>query len=246
LGGDRPRALKDYDTALSINPKMPEAYTEKSSSLLLMGDSMNALKVLDAYSTFNDTPHATIFLRRGVLKVAYRRYAEAKKDLEQVIALLPDDVSGYYWSAVANDSLHNRAGACAMMIKAWRLGGTDTPFVYVQTYCRKYASAKEVEAQEQMLQMRDNEQEEIFRQRWPTATGCSPDARFGGGLLQPRQAEAHDGKPYGSDQRYSRPLSSMLHDPGLCGRGVSIITSMTENRRAIIMPLAIKSDPAML
>jgi len=157
LSGNGQRALLDYDSAISIDRKRPEAYIEKSGTLLLSGDSAGALKVLDAYSVASDKPHSQIFLRRGTLKIAKGRFAEAKKDLEQVIALDPNSVNGYYYGAIVHDSLHDKAGACALMIKAWRLGNTDSSFEYVKTFCRGIASAAEIEVQEQMLQSRDNQ-----------------------------------------------------------------------------------------
>ena len=158
LSGDGPRALKDYDSAINIDRKRPEPYLEKSGTLLMSGDSAAALKVLEAYSVANDKPHSDIFLKRGVLKIGKGRFAEAKKDLEQVIEMDPNSLNGYYYCAIAHDSLHDKKSACGFMIKAWRLGDTDSSFRYVKTFCRGIASAAEIEVQEQMLQSRDNQE----------------------------------------------------------------------------------------
>ena len=157
IGNDR-RAINDLDTARSIDPWNPDIYETRAAILLVSGDTAGATKVLETYPPSNSNADSLILFQLGVLKLNSRQFADAKKYLEKAVVLQPDVVSRYYYCGIARDSLHDRKGACAMMIKGYKLGseGADTAFAYVKSFCRGMVSSVQLEVYDEFMTFEDN------------------------------------------------------------------------------------------
>ena len=158
LNGNEKQAMKDIDTALSIDPKMPDIYVSKAAILLASGDTATAVKLLESYPLGNGRADSLVVFPLGVLKIISHQFASAKKYLEKAIALQPDSASRYYYCGIALDSLHDQKGACAMMLKAYKLGndGSGAAFDFMKTFCPGTMTPAQVEAGEQLVKFEEN------------------------------------------------------------------------------------------
>ncbi|MBG1241108.1 tetratricopeptide repeat protein [Nostoc sp. NZL] len=94
-GGERQKALFDYNTALKLNPYLASAYNNRANYYAACGELAAALADYDQAIDFNPR-HVRAWINRGITWRDLGQYEEAIENFE--VALLFGQLEGHIWA----------------------------------------------------------------------------------------------------------------------------------------------------
>jgi tetratricopeptide (TPR) repeat protein len=113
-------AIKDYETAISINPTDLDAYNQLIIALGVQGNYEEALITANRYLTHAPNDYEMLS-NRVKIYLGLNKMNEALNDLKTLQTIEPKNSFGFYLSGYLNDSIGKSEIACQEMLKADRL-----------------------------------------------------------------------------------------------------------------------------
>ncbi|MFN8527400.1 MAG: tetratricopeptide repeat protein [Anaerolineae bacterium] len=114
------QAIADYDTAIELDPTVPEAYNNRGLARFRSGDTAGAEADFDAAIRLNPD-YAEAYSNRGAARVENGDYADAIVDYDTAIRLNPSNVEAYFNRGSARAAMGDPEGALADFDTAIRL-----------------------------------------------------------------------------------------------------------------------------
>ncbi len=108
--GNEQEAIKDYDRAISLNPKYADAYNNRGKAKFEMGNKPEAIADLDRAISLNPKS-AEAYFNRGNAKSDLGNQLEAIKDYDRAISLNPKSAEAYFNRGNAKSDLGNQLEA---------------------------------------------------------------------------------------------------------------------------------------
>jgi Flp pilus assembly protein TadD len=107
---DYPGAVKEFERAMALNPKLPTVRSLYGQALLSAGDRINAMKAFQA-ELENNPNDFQANLYTGMLLNEDQKYEEALKYMQKALTVRPRDLNVFYYIANINISLNNNLEA---------------------------------------------------------------------------------------------------------------------------------------
>ncbi|MFA5039668.1 MAG: tetratricopeptide repeat protein [Candidatus Omnitrophota bacterium] len=127
--GDFGRALKDYQTALSLDPAYDQAYLSRGNILVARGEYRQALADYDAAIALNPD-YAQAYHNRAVLSALRKDYGGALNDFSEALRIQPDYAEAYRNRALVFLSMGRKEDASSDFRQAVRLDPADAASFY--------------------------------------------------------------------------------------------------------------------
>jgi len=130
--GDMPKALKDAEAAIQLEPQNLKAYLLQANCYNALNQLPKALEIYNRLLTL--APKDPAFrLERAVVFGKMGEFGNCLSDLDQCLAMKPDMAEAYYWRGVAKYNL--KQDPCPDLKQAYNLG-----FRQAESALRKYCA----------------------------------------------------------------------------------------------------------
>lgn len=113
-------AIKDYETAITLNSKDADAYNQLIIALGTQGNYEKALLTVNRFLELVPN-HYEMLSNRVKIYLGLNKMSDAFNDLNTLQTIDPKNSFGFYLSGYLNDSIGKREIACQEMLKADRL-----------------------------------------------------------------------------------------------------------------------------
>ena len=113
---ESPKAIKDYDEAIRLNPQSAEAYYKRGGVYHSLGQLERAIEDYDEVIRLNPE-YFEAYINRGNVYYELGQFEQVIKDYDEVIRLNPKNDGAYFSRGLAYNELGKKAKAIADLEK---------------------------------------------------------------------------------------------------------------------------------